>query len=250
MQKLSVVIITLNEEANIKACIESIKPIADEIVVVDSGSKDHTTEIAASLGAIVSQHSFQGYIEQKNHGLSLCHHPYILSLDADERLDELLLNEIQSQKQNSFPFDAYEFNRTTFIGDQPVLHGAWYPDRKIRLIKNGIGIWQGKGVHESLKINSTNIYTLKGNILHYSYKNFGELFEKTKKYANLAAEFLHKENKTISPIFIPIKASARFIKHYFLKLGFLSGSLGWQIGKQQFYEALWKYHQLHKLSRK
>ncbi len=248
MSKLSVAIITLNEEAHIEACIKTVLKVADEIIVVDSGSSDKTIEIARSLGAHTITHAFKGYVDQKNFVLSQCNHPYVLSLDADERLDDNLQKDIQDQKEKGFPYDGYVLGRTSFIGDKNIKYGSWSSDKKIRLIKKEKGTWQGKGVHESLQVQSTNILTLKGKLLHYSYKNTEELFEKTKKYSALAAEYLHKEGKKISPLLVYVKAYARFIRHYFLKWGFLDGYYGWKIGKQQYCEALWKYQGLNKLN--
>lgn len=249
MQKLSVVIITFNEEANIAACIESVKEIADEIIVVDSFSTDKTVDISRSAEAIVILNKFEGYTEQKNFALEKCSHPFVLSLDADERLDKDSLRNIREQKEKDFSSDGYYLKRITFVGKTPVKHGSWYPDKKIRLVKKELANWKGKGVHEYLDVNSTNTFTLDGHILHYSYKNVDELFEKTRKYSELAAKHLHSKGRKISGLGIYAKAYGRFFKHYFLKMGFLSGNLGWQIGRQQYCEALWKYQMLKKLNK-
>jgi len=247
MQKLSVAIITFNEEARIASCLESIKEIADEIIIVDSGSTDQTASISKSLGAVVITNVFEGYASQKNFALQQCNYSFVLSLDADERLDKEAIASIKKQKETGFAYDGYFLKRITYIGETPVKYGSWYPDKKIRLVKKEICVWKGKGVHESLEVNSTNIFTLDGHIHHYSYKNTGELFEKTRKYANLAANHLHSEGKKVSWITIYIKAFSRFFKHYFLKGGILAGRLGWQIGKQQFLEAKWKYQATYDL---
>lgn len=249
MSKISVAIITFNEEANIAACIESVKEIADEIIVVDSFSNDKTVEIAQLSGAKVIQNKFIGYTEQKNFALEKCACSFVLSLDADERLDEELIGTIKLQKEMGFTYDGYYLKRITFIGKRPVKNGSWYPDKKIRLFKKEVGIWKGKGVHESIILNSANTFTLNGNILHYSYQNIEELFEKTKRYSELAAKYLHAQNKNISGLGVYIKAFSRFFKHYFIKMGFLSGALGWQIGRQQYCEALWKYQMLKRLNK-
>ena len=250
MQKLSVAIITYNEEANIAACIESIHKLADEIIVVDSYSTDHTVEIAKKLGANVILNKFEGHIQQKNFAFSKCTYPFILSLDADERLDEQAINSIFVQKENGFPYDGYIIRRSSFIGNKNIRYGSWYPDKKLRLVKKDLATWGGINPHDKLILQSTNIFTLIGNILHYSYKNVEELFEKSKKYAEISARHLFSLNRKISPLFIYVKAWARFIKHYFIKLGFLDGGFGWQIGKQQYYEALWKYKGLAALNKK
>ncbi len=247
MGKISVAIITFNEEANIAACIDSVKEIADEILVVDSFSTDQTVAIANEKGTRTIQNKFEGHIQQKNFALKNCTHEVVLSIDADERLDKTAIKEIKFQKEKNFPYVGYVFKRLTFIGETPIKHGSWYPDKKLRLVKKDQAGWTGINPHDILKVKSTNIFTLQGNILHYSYKTTDELFEKTKRYSEISAKHLHSLHRknTFSPL---LKGVFRFIKHYFLKMGFLSGSIGLQIGKQQYYEALWKYETLRVLN--
>ena len=249
MHKLSVAIITYNEESRIVACIQSVLPIADEVVVIDSFSTDKTVALAESREARVILNPFEGYAEQKNFALAQCQHPYILSLDADERLDEEAIQQIRALKEKGFEADGYILPRKSFIGNRRIRYGSWYPDKKVRLVQKGKACWKGKGVHESLVVESANIFTLQGYILHYSYQNTGELLVKTRKYAELAARYLHSQHKKISPVMVPVKALVRFIKHYFIKLGFLEGWTGFLIGRQQFYEAWWKYSGLLSLHR-
>ena len=132
MHPLSAVIITYNEEANIRRCIESLGRVADEIIVLDSYSTDNTVEIGRRLGAIIHTEKLRGYIGQKNHGMWLASHNYILSLDGDEALDEKLILSILEAKK-SFPHRAYSINRCTSYCGHFIRHGLWYPDRKIRL---------------------------------------------------------------------------------------------------------------------
>jgi glycosyltransferase involved in cell wall biosynthesis len=247
MHRLSVAIITFNEEANIAACIESVRGIADEILVVDSFSSDKTVSIAQEKGARVIPNKFEGHIEQKNYALQNCSYEFVLSLDADERLDETALQEVKIQKEKRFPHEGYILKRLTFIGKKAVKHGSWYPDKKLRLVKKDNAEWTGINPHDRLEVRSTNIFTLQGNILHFSYKTTEELFEKTKRYSEISAKHLYslQRKNTFSP---RLKGIFRFIKHYFLKMGFLAGKLGWQIGKQQYYEALWKYRTLSTLN--
>ena len=154
--KLSVVIITFNEERNIAKCIESIKPIADEILVVDSFSTDQTKSIAESLGAKVIQNAFKGHIQQKNFAKELAQFEFILSLDADEWLSSKLVSEIANQKDLDFPFAAYTMPRLNFVGDRAVKTCGWYPDRKLRLWRSKDGSWTGVNPHDKLKMNNIN----------------------------------------------------------------------------------------------
>src|SRR5688572_30064813 len=131
MQPLSVVIITFNEEENIARCIESVKNVADEIIVLDSYSTDDTITIARSLGATIFQEKFRGYIGQKNLAMDLATNNYILSLDADESLDDTLAASVLEAKK-AFSFRAYSMNRCTRYCSCFMRHGLWYPDKKIR----------------------------------------------------------------------------------------------------------------------
>lgn len=250
VHKISVAIITLNEEANIKSCIESVLPIADEVIVVDSGSTDATVAIAKSLGAEIIQHEFSGFIEQKNFAMDRCKYEFMLSVDADEVLDNELLNRIKEYKTVGFTADGYVMCRLNHLGNKPITHGVWGNDKQLRLVKKSLAKWEGMGVHERLSVQSTNIITLEGNLLHHSYKTTDELFVKTKKYAELASSFLFNRGDRISPIMVYVKAWSRFIKHYFVKAGFMDGNVGWLIGKQQYMEAFWKYQRLRELAAK
>lgn len=250
VNKISVAIITLNEALNIQQCIQSVVSVADEIIVVDSGSTDDTTQLASSMGAKVIHHDFKGYIEQKNFAIGHCSYEYILSLDADEIADAKLIESIKLLKETGFKHDGYLVKRLNYIGNDPVKHGNWGNDKQMRLVKKSQASWEGKGVHERLMVKSTNIMTLDGMIHHYSYKNSSELFERTRRYASLAAAYLHKNGHHVSGATVYIKAISRFMKHYFLKAGFMDGKLGWLIGKQQYLEALWKYRGLRELNNK
>jgi glycosyltransferase involved in cell wall biosynthesis len=249
MQKLSVAIITFNEAANIAACIQSVKDIADEIIVVDSLSTDKTTEIASKLGAKIIPQKFLGHIEQKNLALQACTHSYVLSIDADERLDEQTLESIRIEKERGFPCDGYFFKRLTFIGETPVKKGSWYPDKKLRLVKKEIAEWKGINPHDTLKLKNANTSTLQGNILHYSFSDRKDVMEKTRKYARISAIQLHSMKKSIPLWLLYIKSMARWFKHLFLKGGIFDFRNGWFLAKQQYMDAWWKYKELRELNK-
>src|SRR5688572_22507686 len=142
MSKLSVVIITFNEENNIARCIDSVNGIADEVVVVDSFSTDKTEEIAKGKGARFIQHTFKGHIEQKNYAKEQAQYDYVLSLDADEALSEELKNSIK-QAKTDFAVHGYTMNRLNFYEDKPIKTCGWYPDKKLRLWDRKEGEWRG-----------------------------------------------------------------------------------------------------------
>ena len=159
MVQLSAVIITFNEESNITRCILSLKAVADEIIVVDSYSTDNTAGIARSLGATVYQEKFRGYIGQKNFALQLASHRYVLSLDADEELDEKLIASILEEKK-SFPKRAYCMNRCTRLSGHFIKHGLWYPDKKLRLFNRQLGKCGGLNPHDKIimELMQKNLY--------------------------------------------------------------------------------------------
>src|SRR5436190_10289340 len=129
MRPLSVVVITFNEERNIGRCLASVAAVADDIVVVDSFSTDRTEAIAREHGARFVQHAFEGHIEQKNWAVTQAAHPFILSLDADEAVDDRLLDSIRRGKDQNA--DGYTMNRLTNYCGTWIRHGGWYPDRKL-----------------------------------------------------------------------------------------------------------------------
>ena len=142
MTQLSVVIITFNEERNISRCLDSVKDIADDVVVVDSFSVDKTEQICKEKGARFISHTFDGHIQQKNWAITQAKFPHILSLDADEALSDELKKSILEVKKN-WKHDGYSMNRLTNYCGQWIYHCGWYPDRKLRLFNSKKGNWGG-----------------------------------------------------------------------------------------------------------
>lgn len=228
---ISAVIITKNEEKNIERCILSLAEVADEILLVDSGSTDKTLDISLKLGATVIESKWLGYAKTKNLGNTTAKHDIILSIDADETLSPTLRKSILLQKKSGLP-DAYSFNRLTNYCGKWIKHSGWYPDVKIRIFNKNNVYWTGDFVHETLQIPSEiDIIHFSGDLLHYSYNSKTDHISRTKKYAELSAEKMFNANKSFGPLKPFISATAKFIKMYFLKLGFLDGRLGLQIAQ-------------------
>ena len=227
MIKLSAVIITLNEEKNIARCIESLKSVADEILVVDSLSKDKTKEICESYGVRFVEQKFLGYVEQKNFALNLASHDYVLSLDADEALDEKLQNEILKLKSN-FKEDGYEFNRLTQYNGFWVRRCGWYPDTKIRLVRKEKAQWVGNNPHDTLVVNGS-VAKLPGDLLHYSYDSISAHVLQTNKFSTIEAKSLYDRGKRATIFKIVTRPPFQFFKDYILKKGFLDGHYGFII---------------------
>lgn len=248
MPKLSVVIITFNEEKNIARCLESVKSIADEIVVLDSFSKDNTQAICQSFGVKFFQHAFDGHIQQKNRAITYASFPHILSLDADEALDETLRQSILEIKSN-WTHDGYYMNRLTNYCGHWVRHCNWYPDTKLRLWDSTKGSWTGVNPHDKYELFSgdKNTKHIKGDILHYSYYSVEDHYKQVEYFTNIAAKAYLEKNKNAPLYKLVVNPIAKFIDHYLLHLGFLDGKAGFLISKISAYATYLKYKKIRKL---
>lgn len=229
MVKLSVVIITLNEEKNLPRCLDSVQDIADEIVVADSFSTDRTKEIVKSYGGKIFQKAFDGYVNQKNFANSKATYNYILSLDADEVLSDELRVSVKKVKSN-FEADGYTLNRLTNYAGKWVRHSGWYPDRKLRLFDRRKGKWDGLIIHEEFKLEpGSRQQHLKGDLLHYSFNSVEEHKKQSEKFTTLGAEADFLKGKTAPFYKIWFGPVVKFFQSYFFRLGFLDGRTGFTI---------------------
>jgi glycosyltransferase involved in cell wall biosynthesis len=250
MIKLSVVIITFNEEHNIRRCLDSVKAIADEIVVVDSFSTDNTRIICETAGAKFIQNAFEGHINQKNFAVAQAAFPHQLSLDADEILTEELINEIKMVKSN-WVYDGYRVNRLANYCGQWIRHCGWYPDPKLRLYDSRKGRWSGMNPHDKFEMQpGAKIGSLKGDMLHYTYNTIEEHIAQTNKFSSIAAKALIDKRKKVTMLNILINPIAKFIRNYFLKLGFLDGYYGFFICKIAAVQTFLKYFKAWHLQNK
>ncbi|MDX1904219.1 MAG: glycosyltransferase family 2 protein, partial [Thermonemataceae bacterium] len=226
--KVSVSIITLNEEKNIARCLESLQGIADEIVVVDSYSTDQTKQICEKYQVKFIEQNFLGYVAQKNFADAQTKYDWILSLDADETLSEKLRTEILYLKQNTPSNEAYQMPRLTNYIGKWIKHTDWYTDKKIRLYKKNIAKWEGKDLHEQIA-TQVAIGTLKGDILHYSYYSISQHITQLNKFTDIAAKEAQQRGKK-APLFkVFLNPLWKFIYSYFLRLGFLDGYKGFLV---------------------
>jgi len=249
MTPISVVIITFNEELNIAKCIDTIKNIADDIIVVDSFSTDKTVEIAEIKGARVIKNKFAGHIEQKNFAMTQAKFPHILSLDADEFPDKILLEEINKVKENWIA-DGYTFNRLNNYCGTWIKHGAWNPDIKLRLWDSRKGKWHGLNPHDKfILLDGCSTKHLSGNLLHYSYKTIEEHKNKIDYFSSIAAKSYFEKGKKSSWLKIIINPISRFIRDYFIRSGFLDGKYGFIIAWLNSTEVSLKYKKLYQLQK-
>lgn len=244
---ISVVIITFNEEKNIGRCLESVKNIADEIVVLDSFSTDKTEEICLRHGARFFQHPFDGHIEQKNRAITYATYPHILSLDADEVLSLELEQSIKAVKEN-WQADGYYFNRLTNYCGKWIRHCGWYPDRKLRLWDSRKGKWGGVNPHDKymLEPNAKQVF-LKGDLLHYSYSSIAEHSRRSDNYSNIAAKAGFERGKRSTIFKIWLYPKWRFFRDYIIKLGFLDGFYGYLICKVNASTTFQKYVKIRQM---
>jgi glycosyltransferase involved in cell wall biosynthesis len=241
MTPISVVIITLNEERNIKRCIDSVKNVADEIIVVDTFSTDRTKVISVAGGAKVIEKKWEGYGNAKNAGAAIAANNFILILDADEALSAELKNNISEVKEKGLS-GAYMFNRLTNYCGKWIHHCGWYPDRKTRIYSRQDAEWSNEAVHEKLIFkNKVPITFLKGDLEHYSFYTIAEHKAKAKKYAELGAKKMQHKNKIGLFLKMFFNPALRFIRMYFLQLGFLDGYYGWKICSITSGEVFLKY---------
>jgi len=233
LQPLTVVVITLNEEANIGRCLESVAWAAERIVV-DCGSSDRTVLTAGEYGARVLKREWSGYADQKNFAVEAAEHDWVLSLDADEWLDDDAVNEIQASLGNPVA-DGYRIRRrTAFCGEY--LDHIWGGDRPLRLFRKTAGRFAGGPVHESFHLAAgSRTGRLRGSILHVGYGSIHSYVERMNRYTDLAAEGLDERGAAVRPFKLMLGPIATFFKLYVLKLGVLDGVRGWIVAAGSAY---------------
>lgn len=246
MRQLSVVVITYNEERNLARCLASVQGVADDVVVVDSFSTDGTEAIARAHGARFVQHAFAGHIEQKNWAITQARHPFILSLDADEALDDRLRAAVAAAKSGTA--DGYTMNRLTNYCGAWIRHGGWYPDVKLRLWDSTKGRWTGINPHDRYELQpGARIEHLPGDILHYSYYSRADHYRQVEYFTTIAARALKEKGRRASLVKRWLAPVAKFVGAYFLQLGVLDGGPGFTIARISAYATWLKYEKLRKL---
>ncbi len=248
MPAISATVITHNESANIARVIRSLS-CADEVVVVDSGSTDGTSEIAARLGARVITHAFAGFAAQKNFAGEQAQHDWILSLDADEELDTRAQAVLLDWKRSEPTAAGYQFARRAQYLGRWILHSGWYPDYKLRLYDRRKGSWQGAYVHESALVNGP-VATLGGEILHYTCNSLEEHRQRIEFYTDLAAKEILERNEQVNFMRRTLAPPWIFLNTYLFRLGVLDGRQGYLIAKMAARYVQRKYVKLAELQKK
>lgn len=232
-EKLSGAIITFNEEKNIQEVLECFD-FCDEIIVVDSFSTDRTVEIARQNPKVkIIQHVFEDFTTQRNLALNAAKNDWILFLDGDERITPQLKSEIVAEMAKPEKNDAYYFYRKFFFEGKPIHFSGTQTDKNFRLFRKSKCHYKtDKKVHETLEVNG-KIGSLKNKLLHYSVTDYASYRDKMKHYGQLKGEELYEKGKKYSVFTHWSKVAFKFIKTYFLKLGFLDGVDGFKISYLQ-----------------
>ncbi|MDZ4817076.1 MAG: glycosyltransferase family 2 protein [Verrucomicrobiota bacterium] len=245
--KLSFCVITNNEAENLPRCLNSFRDLADEIVVIDSGSTDHTKKIAQEFGAVVFDEPWQGFVAQKNMALAKASHDWVFSIDADEELSGDLHKEIALLK-NAGPgdYDGFILTRCVFYEGKWIRHGDWYPDRVLRVFSRTKARFAGGKVHERVE-GPTRTKIVPGDLFHYSYKDRTDQLKRIDRYSTLWAETQYENKSKSQTVLGSLHAGARFLRGYLLKAGFLDGAHGMTIARLNAYEVYLKYKKLNAL---
>ena len=222
MTRVTAIVITFNEAANIGAALASLS-FADEIIVVDSQSSDDTVAIARTFTDKVIVRPWPGYIEQKNFAAAQASHDWILSLDADERISEPLADEIRGLAEGSVA--GYRMPRVTFHLGRWLRSTDWYPDYQLRLYDRRRARWAGRLVHESIRADGP-VVDLGGEILHHAYRDLSHHLQTMDRYTTLAARQMFEEGRTAGWVDLAVHPPAAFLRNYVLRGGFRDGVPG------------------------
>ncbi len=246
MPRLSLIVITKNEDASIERCLQSAAVIADEIVVVDSASTDRTVEIAESFGAKILQPAdWPGFGPQKQRAQEAATGDWILSLDADEWIGAGLVREIEAVLNDPNALPGYRMpRRNRFIG-KIVRHGGWWPDYVTRLYRRDRGRFNGNLVHESVVVDG-EIGTLKNPIEHNTIVSAEDADGKIERYSGIAAQELAARGRSSNELAARLRGAAAYLRSFVMQLGFLDGATGHRVAR---YQARYTYKKWAKAAR-
>jgi glycosyltransferase involved in cell wall biosynthesis len=244
MEKLSVTIITRNEEARLADALRSVA-FADEVVVVDCGSTDSTVAVARAMGAIVVHHDWPGHVAQKNFALERASHRWVLALDADERVTPELARLVRAALES--PTAAgYRVRRRTWYLGRWIRHCGWYPDARVRLFDRTCARWGGINPHDVVEVSGP-VAALDGDLLHYSYDDLADHLRTIDSFTTISARRYHELGRRCRPWDLALRPPLAFINKYLLRLGFLDGVPGLVVCLLHGYYVLLKYAKLWEL---
>jgi glycosyltransferase involved in cell wall biosynthesis len=223
---LSCCIVAMDEEDRIEACLTSVA-FCDEVVLIDSHSRDRTRALAHARGARVIERDWPGHVAQKEFAIRAAAHDWVLCVDADERVSDELRAEIEALRDQGFPRHAgWRFPRLVNYLGTWVRHGTWYPDLQLRLFDRRRGRWGGHDPHDRVELEArATCGSLRGDLLHHPYRNLAEHLATIDQYTTLMARGMHARGRRAGIAALFLRPWVRFARFYVLKRGFL---LGWK----------------------
>jgi glycosyltransferase involved in cell wall biosynthesis len=244
MNALSVVIVARDEAGNIERCVKSVG-WADEVLVVDTGSRDETVAIGRRMGARVEELAWEGFGRTRRRAVELARHDWVLSVDADEVVTEGLRDEVRALLRSGPSCAAYRIpRRSSYLGHR-IRHCGWGHDRVTRLFDRRKGTFVELPVHEYVRVDGA-VGKLRAPLEHYPYPDVATHVRKMNRYADLSAEILHEKGRRSSPAGAALRGTVRFVRMYVLQAGFLDGREGFLLcvnsarGVRRKYRKLWE----------
>jgi glycosyltransferase involved in cell wall biosynthesis len=246
--RLTALVPTFNEEETLRDCLESLRWV-DEILVVDSFSRDGTLEIAREFSARILQHAYENSAAQKNWAIPQATHPWVLLVDSDERVTPELREEIRGILAEGPRGDGYWIRRANHFLGRRMKHCGWETDKVIRLFRRDVARYQEREVHAEIDLPEP-LPVLRHPLLHYSFRSFAQYWRKMQIYSDWGASQLFREGKRAGWAAIALRPLIRFLKMYLLRLGFLDGIHGLVLCMLAAFTVFLKYAKLWELGRR
>ncbi len=246
---ISAVIITFNEEHRLEPALRSLQGLAKEVIVVDSRSSDNTVRLAKKYGCRVFERDWTNYSEAKNFGDGRAAGPWILSLDADERVSPELRAELQALLPTEPSCDGFSIPRLVRYLGRWIRHSGWYPDRRVRLFRKTAARWEGEYVHEKLDFRG-RLEKLRAPIHHFTYRHIADHVARINAFSDLGAKKLYAGRRKCRLYHLLFLPPARFLRSYLLRRGFLDGFAGVVIAVLNGYAVFLRYAKLREIWKK
>lgn len=247
--RVSACIIAKDEADRIEACLKSVA-FCDEVLVLDSGSRDGTPELCRRLGARVIETDWPGWVAQKNRAADAAAHDWVLSIDADERVDDGLradLERLRAAHPDGPPAAAYEVPRKVHALGRWIRHGGWYPEWRVRLFDRRRGRWGGMDPHDHFESAGPVERLAGGHLEHHTWRSLDDFVAKQNRFSTVSAQGLFARGKRAGGLSLVVRPAFRFLKMYVLKAGFLDGWAGYQLARIDAMSVFLKYAKLREL---